>query len=242
MGRGHSGTRIFSQFSSDLGFNLDAENEMLTGDVSDVRFTNQVKKIALDYLRNGVTAKNINHLKSAVLDYYRKLQGSKLCWGWKFPETYLIGPLVLEVFPNARFLHIVRDGRDIAFKRHQTDRPDRPLGKWILGHMHVLEQPHHIQAAASWKFQVDSFDQWKINISTKNLLEVTFEHFIQYPVDAGKEIAGFLNRDFSADNTTSLEESINIKKVSQYKEQKARDLADIEAVIGDTLRRWHYIA
>jgi hypothetical protein len=36
-------------------------------------------------------------------------------WGWKLGETVFILPVLAVVFPDARFVHIVRDGRDVAF-------------------------------------------------------------------------------------------------------------------------------
>ncbi|MEO8667311.1 MAG: sulfotransferase [Bauldia sp.] len=36
-------------------------------------------------------------------------------WGWKLGETVFIVPLLARLFPTARFVHVVRDGRDVAF-------------------------------------------------------------------------------------------------------------------------------
>jgi hypothetical protein len=36
-------------------------------------------------------------------------------WGWKLGETIFALPVLATVFPDARFIHIVRDGRDVAF-------------------------------------------------------------------------------------------------------------------------------
>jgi hypothetical protein len=35
-------------------------------------------------------------------------------WGWKFCETGLLMPLVKRLLPRARFVHIIRDGRDVC--------------------------------------------------------------------------------------------------------------------------------
>ncbi len=36
-------------------------------------------------------------------------------WGWKFAESAFVMPLGQELFPGARFLQLIRDGRDVAF-------------------------------------------------------------------------------------------------------------------------------
>lgn len=45
---------------------------------------------------------------------YRGLQGVAQPWGWKDPRNTYTLPLWLELFPDARVLHIVRHGVDVA--------------------------------------------------------------------------------------------------------------------------------
>ena len=39
-------------------------------------------------------------------------------WGWKLCETVYILPLLDYLFPHARYIHLIRDGRDVAFSNH----------------------------------------------------------------------------------------------------------------------------
>ena len=39
-------------------------------------------------------------------------------WGWKLCETVYALPLIDLLFPGARFVHLIRDGRDVAFSDH----------------------------------------------------------------------------------------------------------------------------
>lgn len=39
-------------------------------------------------------------------------------WGWKLGETTYILPMIQVLFPTARVIHIIRDGRDVAFSDH----------------------------------------------------------------------------------------------------------------------------
>ncbi|TWB40454.1 sulfotransferase family protein [Nitrospirillum pindoramense] len=39
-------------------------------------------------------------------------------WGWKLCETTYIVPIIAAVFPRARFVHLLRDGLDVAFSDH----------------------------------------------------------------------------------------------------------------------------
>jgi len=40
-------------------------------------------------------------------------------WGWKHPHSYLLLPYLRRHFPGLRFVHVVRDGRDMAFSDNQ---------------------------------------------------------------------------------------------------------------------------
>ncbi len=39
-------------------------------------------------------------------------------WGWKLCETTHILPVAAALFPQGRFVHLLRDGRDVAFSDH----------------------------------------------------------------------------------------------------------------------------
>ena len=39
-------------------------------------------------------------------------------WGWKLCETAFVVPVVAALWPGSRFVHLIRDGRDVAFSDH----------------------------------------------------------------------------------------------------------------------------
>lgn len=41
-------------------------------------------------------------------------------WGWKLCETVFALPVLDYCFPGARFIHLIRDGRDVAFCDHKA--------------------------------------------------------------------------------------------------------------------------
>lgn len=50
-------------------------------------------------------------------------------WGWKLCETGHILPVIDRLFPNARYIHLIRDGRDVAWCDHRG--PDSPFWRKI---------------------------------------------------------------------------------------------------------------
>ncbi len=53
-------------------------------------------------------------------------------WGWKDPRTCLTLPVWLKIYPSARVLHVVRDGRAVALSLTDRDdlHPAFGLGLW----------------------------------------------------------------------------------------------------------------
>ncbi len=50
-------------------------------------------------------------------------------WGWKLCETVYILPVIDYCFPGARYVHLIRDGRDVAFCDHRG--PDREFWRKV---------------------------------------------------------------------------------------------------------------
>jgi hypothetical protein len=57
-------------------------------------------------------------------------------WGWKNPPCLLLLPFLDRRFSEMRFIHVIRDGRDMAFSKNQYDL--RNYGHLILTEDNVL--------------------------------------------------------------------------------------------------------
>jgi hypothetical protein len=52
-------------------------------------------------------------------------------WGWKEPNTHLVLPRLKELAPHVRYIHVVRNGLDMAYSQNQN--PLRAWGTRFLG-------------------------------------------------------------------------------------------------------------
>jgi hypothetical protein len=59
-------------------------------------------------------------IPAAIQAHLRGFRGGR--WGWKLCETAYILPVLDAVFPDARYVHLLRDGRDVAFSDHVWPR------------------------------------------------------------------------------------------------------------------------
>jgi hypothetical protein len=243
MGRGHSGTRVLSFACMHLGIQLGTS--AATGDADDRTFTRTIKKIAARNLPpckpDTVREKDLIRFQNAVFRYYKTIGAPQTPWGWKFPETYLIGAYVARTFPQARYIHLVRDGRDLAFKNHLTDDPHRKLGKKLLAHIGAMDKPHHLQAALSWAFQVDRFDAFRATLPADQIHDMQFEDMCREPMAAIQGLCDFLKIPMTEQCRRYVTEQLKTGKIAQYKNEDPEHISDVENAISSTLRRYRYL-
>ncbi len=248
MGRGKSGTRLLAWACQELGFALGATHRSKTGDLDDRRFLSVVKWIARRHISAaksdaGTRRFDVMCFQREAHRVWQRLSNSPeahLGWGWKWPETYLILPYVHVTFPRARFVHLVRDGRDLAFKRHLTDDPRRALGKALLTRLGARGQPHHLQAARSWQFQVEQYRKYAERIPPAQRLETTYEALCGDPAGEMARIADFLRVPFSEACREHVNANFNQSLIGAWQAEDSARVAEVEAVIGDTLASLGY--
>ncbi|MBI2956973.1 MAG: sulfotransferase [Acidobacteria bacterium] len=75
----------------------------------------EARRRAVDYLRFLLDSpRAISYLGLARYLRYRSPRNLDLPWGWKSPLTTYTLPLWLDLFPEARIIHVVRHGVDVA--------------------------------------------------------------------------------------------------------------------------------
>ena len=232
MGRGHSGTRVLAYAVRALGVELGFTEAMDKGDPEDDKFRKGIGKLARQWRKGAAPSKKLRKLT----EDWRRRANLTSPWGWKYPETYLLVEAVHAAYPNARYIHMVRDGRDLAFKHHRTSVPKTKLGKALLSEIDALNDPPHLRAAKSWAYQVELFrDFASKHLDPSQVHETTFEDFCRDPVHETERIAQFLNLPVPDEAREFLRGFINPKKIAQHREESPDLIADVEAAIGDAL-------
>lgn len=123
--KSHSGSRVLARVLEAAGVFMGTRcNE--SGDSLDVLPFVQigVERLYPEYWRLGADAALERQITAvaakAILGHLRTYQGGP--WGWKLCETAYILPLLAILFPTARYVHLIRDGRDVAFSNHVAPR------------------------------------------------------------------------------------------------------------------------
>jgi hypothetical protein len=108
-----------------------------------------------------------------------KKQG-KSRYGAKTPDYVLHMPLISEVLPEARFIHVVRDGRDVALSVIEANwGPDSTPG-----------------AATWWERRVREGREAGIALGGNRYQEVRYEDLVADPEGILREICRFIELDY----------------------------------------------
>jgi hypothetical protein len=169
------------------------------------------------------------------------LKSNKSRWGEKTPWHMFYWREIMEGFPDAKYIFIVRDGRDASLS-------------WRAAR---FGPKHMLPLAKRWKHFHDVYEQFKQAVNKDNLYELRYEDLLDNPEKIAREICEFLGEDYSDEmlafykTTTSYKtdkgNDANLSKpLMQSNKEKwretfsAKESRIFEAIAGDTLERYGY--
>lgn len=100
-------------------------------------------------------------------------------WGDKTPEYVCELPVLHGLFPDAKYIHVVRDGRDVALSGFEQ---------------HFGEQNVYM-AAREWASAVEKAAEFGRGLPAGQFLEVRYEDFLSQPVAEFARLIEFLDID-----------------------------------------------
>lgn len=103
--------------------------------------------------------------------------------GWKIPETTLVFPWIVRMFPDANYIHWVRNPRDNILARHLTD----DLRDFGIDYPPTDDE--RLKRAISWQYQ---YEIVKATPKPTNWIIVRFEDFIQQQAATLERLNAFL--------------------------------------------------
>lgn len=144
--------------------------------------------VSQDQLAEAVDAPGWPGIFSAILRHFRPPgKPDDAVWGDKTPTYLSHMPLLKELFPEARFLHIIRDPRDYAMSVNKT------WGK------------HMLRAAVDWRRGVER-GRASGRLMGPDYKEVLYEELLLHPQETLADICSFVGLEF-VQQMTELEET-----------------------------------
>lgn len=179
VGRGHSGTRAISRTLSESGVFMGAELNGSYDLVPAEDLYEACRVMAPHVAHRGGVRWDFSRLHEGPVDpaferLVRSYASSVLesdaeYRGWKLPETTLVLPWIVRLFPDAYYISWVRDPRDSIAGRHLTD----DLADFGVRYDRVEDERE--MRAVSWKYQREIV---AATPRPKHWIDVRFEDFV----------------------------------------------------------------
>jgi hypothetical protein len=123
-------------------------------------------------------------------------------YGDKTPGYVMHLPLLAELFPEARFVHIIRDGRNVA-----------------LSYVEVSFGPESLeQAALRWRRFVDRGRRTGARLGPTRYLEVRYEDLIEHPEETVRAMCRFFDIGFDPQMFRYPERAAEVARGSAFPE------------------------
>jgi hypothetical protein len=116
----------------------------------------------------------------AFFDAYAARQG-KPRWGDKTPAYMLSVTRIGRALPEVKFIHLIRDGRDVALS--QSARA-------------INEQPPRDEQAARWVKRITKSREQAAKLGGDRYIEARYEDLVRDPEPTLRRICGFIELDF----------------------------------------------
>lgn len=124
--KSHSGSRLMARLLQEAGIFMGAHLNESRDSLDVLRLVEHlVERYYPDYAslwhEPGPAAAEVARTARDVFNSHLEGLGREQDrpWGWKLCETAYILPVLDRLFPRARHIHLIRDGRDVAFCDHR---------------------------------------------------------------------------------------------------------------------------
>ncbi|GGX49620.1 sulfotransferase family protein [Saccharospirillum salsuginis] len=155
----------------------------------------------------------------------REAMSGYQAWGDKTPHYLGDVDILFTLFPDAKFVYIVRDGRDVALSLLQKN--------W---------GPNNVMRCAEYWARLNDKAETIDRIKARgNLWELSYEGLIEETESYIDRVYGFLDETIDKSTKNRLVQSVKGSNYNKWKTQMSPEqIRTFESVAGDTLIRFGY--
>ena len=252
FGTGGSGTRAIQVLADRAGYFM-GTNLNRPGDSLDIgqfmrRWLNRylVESKWVERMWRGSDEAGFGHPRAMATDFRATIEEHRAAipdpdapWGWKAPRTILIFPFVHEIYPAMRAVHLVRDGRDMAYSRNQNQV--RAHGRKLLGRAD-RGLPRPLTSVLFWARVNLAAANYGTRFLGANYLRLRYEDVCADPGGAAVELVEFLDCPAPREEMRQIAAEVvhASTSIGRWKEQDPAEIAELERVGGDALTAFGY--
>lgn len=193
IGRGHSGTRVMSRTLVESGVYMGAQLNPSYDLIPPEDLYEACRIMARHVIHKGGVEWDFSKLHTMPIDpEFKRLVESYLSSvlnsnaehkGWKLPETTLIYPWIVRMFPDIRYILWLRDPRDCVIGAHLTD----DLAEWGVPYDQTDDLRE--RRTISWRYQ---WEIVKVTPRPRHALQVRIEDFCLQQEETLARLEAFL--------------------------------------------------
>jgi hypothetical protein len=193
---------------------------------------------------------DLEALVDSVFQYHLGSYAPGGRWGWKLCETLYILPILHRIFPDAFYVHLIRDGRDVAFSDHVA--PVEPFWRKVyfdtddiriwedrkLTHRSYRDTPH-IFNARHWVNSVTVARHYGATLGAR-YFEVRYEDLACNPLETARRLFADLQIEPDWPAVEAFAGSVNTSAVGKHRLRKRRQRREALRVLRPTLEAVGY--
>lgn len=181
----------------------------------------------------------LRDLMEAFYKHYAILQNKNI-WGDKTPSFFRMIPVLNKIFPEAKFIHVVRDGRDVFLSWRRMNS--------LMNNLSLC--------AIEWKYKVVKARKDLEKLPTNKWIEIKYEDLVKNPENIVKKICEFLGIDYEKEMLLFYRKStkyigkhhsglifkpISKSSLEKYKRELSfKDIRKFELLTKDVLKLYKY--
>ena len=176
--------------------------------------------------------------RATIEDHREAIGRRKARWGWKVPRTILVLPFVHELFPEMSAIHLVRDGRDMAYSGNQNQ---------ARRYAHVLdasvnELPAPIQSISFWAHLNLAAARYGEQALGDRYLRLRYEEVCEDPAGMATRLVDFLDsrKSVEAMQQVAAAEIQPSSSIGRWRQRDESEIAALERAGGEALRAFGY--
>ena len=155
-------------------------------------------------------------------------------WGWKCPTSLYLLPFFEAALPEFRFIHLVRDGRDMALSQNQNQL--RKHGDAFLGRSGPVTPARSI---ALWAGANETAADFGERVLGDRYLRIRFEDLCRDPAAVVPGILEFAALD--ADPATCVDLVETPASIGRWERRSSAWSGALQRIAGPALERFGYV-
>jgi hypothetical protein len=175
-----------------------------------------------------------NDLRALVI-HHTQPRATGQVWGWKEPRSIYLLPVLDQELPGLRFLHVVRDGRDIAYSANRVQL--RKHGEAVLG---ASAEPDEVRSIGLWsEVNLRAADYGERELGER-YLRIRFEDLCAEPPRVIEQILCFFDLDADPGRVSATVGVHAPPTLGRWRTQAPASVARLEERGGDALAKFGY--